>query len=70
MKKFYVECPNCGHDISVEPAEHDRQIRTEILLDFSKRLMEYNIITEEDIIDELCFFVDRNEMESLLKENK
>lgn len=36
--KIYVECPNCGHDISVELGEHDKQIRTEMIKECTRIL--------------------------------
>lgn len=51
--------------------EYEKQIRAEVLIKFAEHLLDYDTpLTNEDIIDELCFFIDRNEVENWLKEQK
>lgn len=56
MKKIYVECPNCGHDISVELVEHDKQIRAEERAEAIEEFRRFNYckVCEEKGWDIYC----------------
>lgn len=39
--KRYIECPNCGNEISIELVEHNEQIRAEVIEEFVKAIEKH-----------------------------
>ena len=64
--KMYVECPDCGNDVSVELIEHDKQIRADAINDFMKILCD-DCIRKKDCNKKDCWQWNKGEE---LKEQK